>query len=209
MCGYSTFYLSICQLTGIWLLPLSYYEQCCHEHLCISFGADMFFPPLDYIIRSTIAGSCNSSVFNTLRNYFPKCLHDFYLPGVREGSSFNTSLICYFLPPTFLKLLKPKCSRNSQVSLGSTRGSRALFSLRMSGKISSGKLSPSLCSQPLPPPSPPHSLFFVPIFLSSSHQCLTFCVDHYPPPPLEYRPRHPQQCGPEKPLICLLHNESK
>lgn len=181
MCGYGTFCLSICQLMGIWLLPLSYYERCCHEHLCISFCADVFFPPLDYIIRSTIAGSYNNYVFNTLRNYFPKCLHHFYLPGVREGSSFNTFLIYYFLPPTFLKLPKPKCSRNSQVSLGSTRGSSALFSLRMSGKIS-GKPSLSLCSQPLPPPSPPHSLFFVLIFLSSSHQCLTYYVDHSPPP---------------------------
>ena len=154
-------------------------------------------------------GSYNSSVFNTLRNYFPKCLHDFYLPGVREGSSFNTSLICYFLPPTFLKLLKPKCSRNSQVSLGITRGPRALFSLRMSGKISSGKLSPYLCPQPLPPPSPPRSWLFVLTSLSGSHQCLTYYVDHYPPPPLEYRPRHPQRCGPEKPLTWLLHSESK
>lgn len=62
MSGSSAFCLSVGQLMDIWLLPLSYYERCCHEHLCISFCVDVFFSPLEYIIRSTTAGSYNNSV---------------------------------------------------------------------------------------------------------------------------------------------------
>ena len=38
------------------------YNQSYHEHLCISFCVDVFFSPLEYIIRSTTAGSYNNSV---------------------------------------------------------------------------------------------------------------------------------------------------
>lgn len=164
MCGYSTFCLSICQLMGIWLLPLSYYEQCCHEHLCISFRMDVCFSPLEYIIRSTAAGSYNNSVFNILRNYFPKCLYHFYPPGSREGSSFNTSLILLFSASNLFEASQAKMFQEFPGTLRSTRGSNALFSLRLPGKISSGKPSPSVCWQPLPPTSPAPLLVLLPHF---------------------------------------------
>ena len=197
---------------SIWLLPLSYYERCCHEHLCISFCVDVCFSPLEYIIRSTAAGSYNNSVFNILRNYFPKCLYHFYPPGAREGSSFNTSLI------SVIFCLQPFWSFPSQNVPGIPWHTgkhkrlqcpllpQAVWEdlLREALPISLFATSAPTILRPAPCSS---SSLFSPVVISVWHT--VFDVDHCPPPTLEYRPCHPQQCGPEEPRICLLHNESK
>ena len=95
----------------------------------------------------------------------------------RERAPVLTHLwYCYFLPPTFLKLPKPKCSRNSLAHWEAQEAPMPSSPSGCLGRSPQGSLPHQSVRNLCPHHPPPRSLFFFLTFLPSSHQCLTYCI---------------------------------